>query len=379
MPLNRIRKEDIDDNDFVDAYELISDGYGVNSIYLSTTCVSTTSGTKTVVINLASDSQGIYYSIDHPAQPNDIVWISGTSGGAGDGYFTIATIVDDVTFTINETIGSSTGGNVRFQYRAGAANVGYDSRGDCVITHNTVQEALKDLDTAICNQSGGLTPSEHETLRQLIHLADGAGGPYEGFPTNAYRETLPTSDPFPTSVIWWTSAAKVAKYVEKFITYNGNKTPATIQWKAYGTDGVTLLATVTDTITYSGVFELYRVRGIVDSLPISDPLTVEAHKYVRQLIHLADGVGGPFEGFASGAYRETLPTANAFPTSIIWYNDNTKALKIVEKTIAYNTNKTVSLVSWKVYDTDGTTVLATVSDTPTYTGIFENDRTRAIS
>jgi hypothetical protein len=377
MSLNRIRKEDINDADFVDSYELRSDGYGINSIYLYTTCVSTNSGTQTVIINSASDSQGIFYSFDHPAQPGDIVWISGTSGAAGDGYFTINTIIDDLTFTINEAFGSSTGGNIRFQYQSGSSKIGYDSSGDFIITHNTVQEALKDLDAAISNDSGGLTPTQHETLRQLIHLADGVGGPYEGFPTNAYREMIPLT--FPTSIIWWTSAAKVAKYVEKTVTYNSNKTPSTIQWKAYGTDGITVLATITDTITYSGAFELYRVRGIVDTFPISGTLTVETHKYVRQLIHLADGVGGPFEGFASGAYRETLPAASIFPTSIIWYNDATKILKIVEKTISYNTNKTVSLVSWQVYDTDGSTVLATVSDTPTYTSIFENNRTRAIS
>ena len=143
--------------------------------------------------------------------------------------------------------------------------------------------------------------------------------------------------------------------------------------------GIIMTGTVTDTITYSGPYELSRVRGIVDLYPIMGNLTAETHKYVRQLIHLADGVGGPFEGFSTGAYREMLPSASIFPTSIIWYDDISKAKKIVEKTIAYNTNKTVSLISWMVYDTDGFTVLATVSDTPTYTGILENNRTRTIT
>lgn len=376
MPQNRIRKEDINDQDIVDAYELRSDGYGTNSIYLYTNCVSTTSGTKTVVVNLASDGEGIFDSFDHPVESGDIVWISGTSAGGGDGYFTVNTVIDDTTFIINESFTNSTGGVVRYQYPSGSSRIGYDSRNNCVVTHNTVQKAIEDLDAAICNQSGGLTPLQHETLRQLIHLTDGVGGPMEGFPTGAYREIIPSL--FPTSIIWWTSAAKVAKYVEKTVTYNPNKTPATISWKAYGTDGVTVLSTITDTITYSGPFELYRVRGIVDTAS-PGTLTVETHKYVRQLIHLADGVGGPFEGFATGAYREMLPFASVFPTSVIWYDDISKAKKIVEKTISYNTNKTVSLITWKVYDTDGTTVLATVSDTPAYTGIFENNRTRAIS
>lgn len=373
---NQIRKEDILDTDFVDAYELRSDGYGPNSIYLSNIpVISTTALTKTIITNLAFDGNGIVYS-DHPLEKDDIVCLSGTSGA--DGYYTVNLVIDNFTFTVNEIINNSTGGLAQFRYPAGGLKIGYDiTRYSAVnITHNTVQEAIQDLDVAI---TGGLTPTQHETLRQLIHLADGVGGPFEGFVSNAYREVLPIGAPFPTSIIWWTSAAKVAKYVEKNVTLNPNKTPAVLQWKAYGTDGVTVLATVTDTISYSGAFETSRVRGIVDIFSIPGNLTTEAHKYVRQLIHLADGVGGPFEGFSSGAFRETLPLGSIFPTSIIWYNDNLKVNKIVEKTISYNTNKTVSLVTWKVYATDGTTILSTVSDSPTYSGIIEVDRTRVIS
>jgi len=102
------------------------------------------------------------------------------------------------------------------------------------------------------------------------------------------------------------------------------------------------------------------------------------HKTLRQLIHLAEE-GGPFEGFASGAYQETLPAADPFPTSIIWWEDNTKVKKIVEETITYNANKTVNTDEWKVYDADGSTVLATVTDTISYSGIFETSRTRTIA
>jgi hypothetical protein len=108
----------------------------------------------------------------------------------------------------------------------------------------------------------GQIPSwtNHDALRKLIHLAD--TGPYEGFASGAFREVLPASNPFPTSITWYTSAAKTHKIVEKLKTYNVNKTPSTIIWKSYATDGVTVLATVTDTITYNGVFELSRTRTI---------------------------------------------------------------------------------------------------------------------
>lgn len=107
---------------------------------------------------------------------------------------------------------------------------------------------------------GGITPSQHAALRQLIHLADG-GGPFEQFASGAYREI--TGGFFPTSIIWYEDVTKTQKIIEKTITRNPNLTPITVQWKAYDSDGVTLLSTVTDTITYSGVFELSRVRSIV--------------------------------------------------------------------------------------------------------------------
>jgi hypothetical protein len=107
----------------------------------------------------------------------------------------------------------------------------------------------------------GISEAQHKTLRQLVHLAE-EGGPYEGFTSGAYQETLPAANPFPTSIIWWTSAAKTDKIVEETITYNANKTIATDEWKVYDIDGSTVLATVTDTISYSSVFETSRTRAV---------------------------------------------------------------------------------------------------------------------
>ena len=105
----------------------------------------------------------------------------------------------------------------------------------------------------------GMSEAQHKALRQLIHFID--SGPADGFVSGAYHETL--SGPFPTSYIWWTSAAKTAKIVELTLTRNSNKTPATEEWKMYDTDGTTVLVTVTDTISYSGIFETTRTRTIV--------------------------------------------------------------------------------------------------------------------
>lgn len=108
---------------------------------------------------------------------------------------------------------------------------------------------------------GGITAEEHKRLRHLIHFID--EGPAGGFASGAYKEILPAADPFPTQIIWWESSLKLQKIVEKNITRNANKTPATIQWKMYDEDGSTVLITVTDTISYSGIFEISRTRSIV--------------------------------------------------------------------------------------------------------------------
>lgn len=100
-----------------------------------------------------------------------------------------------------------------------------------------------------------------------------------------------------------------------------------------------------------------------------------SHAAIRQLIHLAEG--GPFEGF-NGAICDTGPIP--FPTASIWYTDGTKTKKVVEELGTYNANMVFSQVQWKVYAPDGTTILATATDTITYTSnVFESSRTRVIT
>jgi hypothetical protein len=103
-------------------------------------------------------------------------------------------------------------------------------------------------------------------------------------------------------------------------------------------------------------------------------VSVSSHRTLRQLIHFIDN--GPANGFASGAYREN--TGTVFPTAIVWYDDNTKVKKLVEKLITY-TGAFATTIQWKMYDVDGSTVLATVTDAITLSGSFETSRTRTIA
>jgi hypothetical protein len=107
---------------------------------------------------------------------------------------------------------------------------------------------------------GGLTADEHETLRQLIHFVDEGGA--HGFAATAYKITLPTGSPFPTSMTWYEDVGLTIKLVDKIVTYNAMKFPTVIEWRMYDTDGITIIHTVTDTITYSTAFESTRTRVV---------------------------------------------------------------------------------------------------------------------
>ena len=107
---------------------------------------------------------------------------------------------------------------------------------------------------------GGITPQEHETLRQLIHFVD--EGPGDGFASGAFKEVLPSGSPFPTQITWYLNVAKTQKLVEKFVTYNASHFPVQILWNMYDYDGITIVHTVIDTITYNTAFEATRTRSI---------------------------------------------------------------------------------------------------------------------
>lgn len=128
-------------------------------------------------------------------------------------------------------------------------------------------------------------------------------------------------------------------------------------------------------ISQSSNTDLQTVLEDLDSAISGGGLTAAQHRSLRQLIHFIDN--GPAEGFVSGAYRETV--GGVFPTSVIWYDDNTKVKKLVEKLITWD-GAFPSTIVWKMYDTDGSSVLSETSDSYDYTtSIFEPKVTRTIT
>lgn len=237
----------LNDEELVGTEELLADG--TVNIFTGATVVSTTTGTKVVVLS----------GVDLFREPEqleefDTVTLSGTSPDV-DGDYTVDEVLTLTSFSVKEAIGSSTGGTCTAKYPSGARKVGFDPTALVNVTATNIQDAIEEVDAAIV--AGGMTAMQHRTLRQLIHFID--NGPAEGFASGAYREV--TGTVFPTAVIWYTDSGKTDKIVEKLITWTGIN-PTTIQWKMYDTDGSTVLATVTDAITYSGIYEASRVRTI---------------------------------------------------------------------------------------------------------------------
>lgn len=118
----------------------------------------------------------------------------------------------------------------------------------------------------------------------------------------------------------------------------------------------------------------YGVFNLRQTAVESTGVTESTHRSLRQLIHFIDE--GPTKGFTGPFTKQVLPTASAFPTTEIWKDGSNKT--IVELTITRDNTKKPITEIWKMYDSDGTTVVEQVTDTYTYQGAFEILRTRTI-
>ena len=146
--------------------------------------------------------------------------------------------------------------NVCYGYRQSL-----DSLNENVLRDTLIKGALSDKSGAGSGSgTTGITEGTHEGIRQLIHFID--CGPAGGFASGAFKEVLPLGNPFPTSEIWYTSAAKTEKIVELSVVRGSGQKPITETWEMYDTDGTTVIETVVDNIDYSGPFEVSRTRSI---------------------------------------------------------------------------------------------------------------------
>ena len=134
-----IAREDLEDLDIVDAVELASDGTA--EIFTGATVTSTTSSSKQVVLSGVD-----LYRDPEQLEPDDLITLSGTPEADGD--YTVDTIVNSTTFTVNEAISDSTGGTCDAFHPPGASKVGIDPTNISGVTATDVQEAMEELSAA---------------------------------------------------------------------------------------------------------------------------------------------------------------------------------------------------------------------------------------
>ena len=164
MSDNRISKEDVRDDDFVDAIELASDGY--SNSYRTVSLVSTTAANRNVVIDTPTVFDRLD-NVDEPLQVGDIVRIT---AGAAFGTYTVELIVDPAdTFRVFESIPDSVGNSADLYHPPGATHIGVDVTNIVNSDGENLQEVLEDLDAAI----DGYNPIP-DNIGQVLFSIDGA-------------------------------------------------------------------------------------------------------------------------------------------------------------------------------------------------------------
>lgn len=226
--MSGLNRSDLQDIDFIDANELAATGQRV-SPYRTISVVSITNATKTIVLNTP---EGLTLFVDLPVQPGDLITISGATAGNGD--FTVDTIVDQTTLTIIESPGANgTGGSANFYYRGGAKEVGVNPTGRSNFTGTDLQTVLNQIDGAI--SAGGVSLNDF-----LLENEPPA-------PSNNYSNTFVGNHV--TQEVWKRLDTTNIKTID--YTYVGNRCTVEVR-KVYASDGVTINAQLTITYTYVG-------------------------------------------------------------------------------------------------------------------------------
>lgn len=141
-----------------------------------------------------------------------------------------------------------------------SGSTGVSVRDEGVDLPNSPYSTINFVGSLVSASDDGGVAKVELTLRKALFYID--NGPVEDY-TSSYSEILPAGDPFPTSSIWYEDSSKAKKIWEETISYvSGVVKPTPITYKLYDEDGSTVLVTIQDSITYSGIFEINRTRTI---------------------------------------------------------------------------------------------------------------------
>jgi hypothetical protein len=211
--MNKIRKADIEDADFIDAAELAS---STGTTYLSgVTVASTVSATKRV--NLSGVA---ILNADTPVESGDKATLTGPAAGT----YTVDVVIDDVTFSVVESIADGGAGTASFKYPEGGSKVGFAATGTS-LSSSRVADALR------------------ATYYDLLLEED---------PDDVGVTYTPTYSLGQVTAEEWKSTATNLKLKTVAYTYTLGRVTSEVVKVYDPADGATVKAQVTTTYTYSG-------------------------------------------------------------------------------------------------------------------------------
>ena len=160
-PRTKFRATQIIDEDLVTEDELAAYYKSIEIIdgVFPVDIASTDSGTKTVTVSTGNVN-------NWDLQVGDTAEIS---GGTADGDYTVASIVSDTEFTVEESIPDSTGeGDLTVYHPVAALDIGVDQRNWSNLAGDDLQSALDAADSQI----GGSLPSAAQQ-GEVLYSKDG--------------------------------------------------------------------------------------------------------------------------------------------------------------------------------------------------------------
>jgi hypothetical protein len=133
-----------------------------------------------------------------------------------------------------------------------------------------------------------------------------------------------------------------------------------------------------DSLSKSDLDDYMETQGYVfdSTAPTNTPAQSAAGSDANKRL-LEKFISGAAEGWPSGVYREV--TGGVFPSAVTWWTSSAKVTKIADAVYTRNGSQQATTVVWKMYASDGTTVLSTITDVIAYTNGAEVSRTRTIA
>lgn len=137
-----------------------------------------------------------------------------------------------------------------------AANILDDP--DPRLVHSTQHANANDAVNALETKVGIDLSNVQNTLDYICRLVLMTTNQHQ---SGGYREIV--GHPFPQTITWYFDSSKSITLAEKTFVYSGSVVPSQVILRLYdGTLGNGVIRTITDTISYNGVFEVSRLRSV---------------------------------------------------------------------------------------------------------------------